>query len=152
MATNGSTEVQIARRPSSLFPRAYFEDLVHVFDERWPFGMLRREATVPPVDMFERNGKVVVKAEMPGIGADKIEVSVSGNELRISGEREEEKEIKDEHYYRSERSVGHIYRSLTLPEGCDTNAIEASYKDGVVDVVVARKPAAATKKVEVKHA
>jgi HSP20 family protein len=152
MATNGSTEVQIARRPPFLFPHRSFEDLMHAFDERWPFGMLRREAAIPPVDMFERNGNVVVKAEMPGIVGDKIDVSVSGNELRISGERAEEKEVKDEHFYRSERSVGHVYRSLTLPEGCDTDAIGASYKDGVVEVVIPRKPAAATKKIDVKRA
>jgi HSP20 family protein len=150
MATDGSTQLQAARRPPFLFPRRGFEDLMQFLDERWPFGMLRHEAA-PAIDMFERNGKVVVKAEMPGIVADKIDVSVSGNELRISGEREEEKEVKDEHYYRSERAVGHIYRSLTLPEGCDTDAIDASYKDGVVEVVVPRKPAAAKKKIEVKH-
>jgi len=95
---------------------------------------------------------VVVKAEMPGIAPDKIEVSVSGNELRISGERTEEKEVKEEHYYRSERSYGKLFRSVALPEGCDTGKISASARDGVVEIVIPRSAAAATRKVEVKSA
>jgi len=155
MATNGGTELQVTRRlpfAPFMYPYRRLEDLFQMLDERWPFPLTRREAALPAIDMFERNGKVIVKAEMPGIPADKIDVSVSGNELRISGEREEEKEVKEEHYYRSERSFGHVFRSLTLPEGCDTDAIEASYRDGVVEVTIPRKAAAATKKIEVKQA
>jgi HSP20 family protein len=89
---------------------------------------------------------------MPGIDADKIEVNVVGDELRISGEREAEKEVKEEHYFRSERSYGHIFRALTLPEGCDVDQIDAKVKDGVLLVEIPKKQSAATKKIEVKIA
>jgi HSP20 family protein len=100
--------------------------------------------------MFERNGNVVVKAEMPGIEADKIEVTISNGELRISGERSEEKEVKEEDYQRSERTYGRIFRSVSLPDGCDGEAVTASSKDGVVEIVIPRKTSSATKKIEVK--
>jgi HSP20 family protein len=155
MATDGKKELTV-RRPA--FPD--LEDIRDLFrfETRWPFvaGFPRAfralEREMAAVDMFERDGKVVVKAEMPGIDPAKIDVEVVGNELRISGEREEEKEVKEEHYYRCERTYGRIHRAVTLPEGCDTEHIEAKSRDGVVEVVVPRKEAAGTRKVEVKQA
>jgi HSP20 family protein len=153
MATNGK-EIT-TRRPA--FPD--LEDLRDMlrFDTRWPFTTFPRafrmlERETPALDMFEKDGKVVVKAEMPGIDPAKVEVEVVGNELRISGEREEEKEVKEEHYYRCERTYGRIHRTVTLPEGCDTEHVEAKVRDGVLEVVVPRKAAAGTHKVEVKPA
>jgi HSP20 family protein len=152
MATNGKTEL-----PAKRAPRAEMLDLRDfmrgAFESRWPFALrspILTEAREPAVDMFERDGKIVVKVEMPGIEPDKVEVTVSDGELRISGERKEEKEVKEEHYYRSERSVGRIFRALTLPEGCDRDNVTATAKDGVVEIVIPKKAAAVGKKVEVK--
>jgi HSP20 family protein len=155
MATDGKKEVT-TRRPA--FPD--LDDLRDLFrfETRWPFGAAfprvfhAIEHEIPAMDVFERDGNVVVKAEMPGIDPAKIEVDVVGNELRISGEREEEKEVKEEQYYRCERTFGRIHRTVTLPEGCDTEHIDAKARDGVLEVVVPRKQAAGTKKVEVKQA
>ena len=152
MPGNGERQLT-ARRP--FLPD--FEDLRDLlrFDTRWPFTipsrLLRAEREMAAVDVFEKDGSIVVKAEMPGIDPDKIDVTVVGNELRISGEREEEKEVKEEQYYRSERTYGHIYRALMLPEGCNTEQIAAKAKDGVLEVVIPKKePAPVGKKVEVK--
>jgi HSP20 family protein len=132
-----------------------FGDLFSLLDARWPFQALRSSIArepVPAVDMFEREGKLVIKAEMPGIAPEKIDVSVSGNELRISGEREEEKEVKGENYYHTERSFGRVYRSVTLPDGYDASQVDAAAKDGVIEISVPKSAAAATKKIEVKRA
>jgi HSP20 family protein len=130
------------------------ETLRDMLDIRWPFGprvaRTIAELQEPAIDMFERNGNLVVKAEMPGIEPEKIEVTVAAGELRISGERSEEKEVKEEDYYRAERRYGRVFRSVTLPEGCDAAAVTATSKDGVVEIVIPRKAAEATKKVEVK--
>ena len=151
MPTNG-TRQPVLRRPRSLLD---FDDLREflALDTRWPFATrtLHEEALVP-VDVFERNGNVVVKAELPGIAPDKVEVTVEGGELRISGEREEEHEVKEEHYYRSERSFGRMYRAVTLPDNCDTEHITASTKDGVIEVTIPKKAAATAHKIEVKKA
>lgn len=136
--------------------RHEFRDMLRdMWDTRWPVSMLRPgwlAAREPSIDMFERDGNVVVKAEMPGIGLNDIDVTIAEGELRISGERKEEHEVKEENYYCSERSYGHIYRSVALPEGCDAESVSATMKDGVLEIVVARKAHAASRKVEVRPA
>lgn len=153
MTTNGKKQVAVRRTPFAALEELR-EGLPSFFDVRWPFrtGRLFEEVTQPAVDMFEREGNVVVKAELPGIPADKIDVTVSDGELRISGERAEEKEVREEHYYRSERTYGRIFRTLALPEGCDTEHADATAKDGIIEIVIPKKPAAVGKKVEVKNA
>lgn len=153
MAGNGKGRVPVRRAPFGDLDE--LRDLLRTgFEMRWPFPLASRlfrgteGAMLAAVDMFEREGKVIVKAEMPGIEPDKIEVTVADGELRISGEREEEKEVKEENVYRSERSYGRIYRSLTLPEGCDVEHVTASAKDGVIEVTIPKRQAAA-KKIEV---
>lgn len=142
------------RRPA--FPD--MEDLRDLFRfDRWPlwpstrsFQMFGEE--MPAIDMFERNGNVIVKAEMPGIDPNKIDVTIVGDELRISGEREEEKEVNEEQYYRSERRYGRIHRSVTLPAGVDTDRVSATAKEGVLEVTIPKQEQAAGKKIEVKSA
>jgi HSP20 family protein len=125
-----------------------------MFDLRWPFGPgVRLSAALkePAIDMFEKKDSVVVRAELPGIEPDKIEVTVADGELRISGERAEEKEVKEENYYHAERAYGRIFRSVALPEGCASDGVTATSKDGVVEIVIPRKAAATPKKIEVKR-
>jgi HSP20 family protein len=133
----------------------FFRDVFGRFDARWPFTPwreVRQAVALPAVDMFERDGSIVVKAEMPGIEADKIEVTVADGELKISGERKEEKEVKEEDVFRSERSYGRIFRSLALPEGCDTDKASATVKDGVLEVSMPKREASVGKKISVKGA
>ena len=151
MPTNG-TRQPVLRRPRSLLDFDDLRDFL-ALDTKWPFSTrtLRDESLVP-VDVFERNGNVVVKAEMPGIAPEKVAVTVEAGELRISGEREEEHEVKEENYYRSERSFGRMYRTIALPDNCDSEHITATTKDGVIEVTIPKKAAAATHKIEVKKA
>ncbi len=152
MKTNGKTELAVRQSP-----RADLDDLRDslrgLFDWR-PFSLRTRrlldEVAKPAIDVFEHDGTLVVKAEMPGVAPDKLDVSVADGELRISGEREEEKEVREENYYRCERTYGRIYRAVPLPDGCDTEHVEASARDGVVEVVIPRKAASLGKKIEVK--
>ncbi|MBI2912956.1 MAG: Hsp20/alpha crystallin family protein [Chloroflexi bacterium] len=106
---------------------------------------------VPDIDVFERDGKMVVRADIPGVKRGDVEVTVQGDMLVIHGRREEEKEIKEEDYYRCERATGELSRGISLPEGVDTESIEAVFEDGVLEVTVP-KPAAApkAKKIEVR--
>lgn len=153
MATNGKTAVAVRRSPFAELPDLQ-EMLRDVFDARWPFsprlGRLDLELKEPAIDMFERKDSVVVKVEVPGIEPDKIDVTVADGELRISGERSEEKEVKEEHYYHAERRYGRVFRSVALPDGCTAEGVTATSKDGDVEIVIPRK-AAATKKIEVKR-
>ncbi len=111
--------------------------------------MWRPEEWLPDADVFEREGQVVVRADLPGVRREEIEVAAEGDMLVIRGRREEEKEVKEEGYYFCERASGEFQRSIGLPEGTDTEAIEATYQDGVLEVTVARPAPPEAKKITI---
>ena len=127
-------------------------------DRRFPMPSMRSlrrgmpEMPVPKVDIFQREGSIVVKAELPGVKKDDVSVEMDGHDLVIQGKREEKSETKDENYYRMERSSGSFYRRIPLPEGVRDDNVDASYTDGVLEVVIPRpqETAPASKKIELK--
>lgn len=90
----------------------------------------------PTTDVFEQNGALVVKAELPGVKKDDISVTVERGVLTIAAQRAEANESKDAHYYVAERFSGSLQRSIALPEGVTTDRITATFKDGVLEVRV----------------
>lgn len=106
-------------------------------------------AWMPAVDVFERDDKFVVKAELPGMKEEDVDVSVIGDTLTIKGEKKTETEVKEEDYYRSERSYGSFYRSIPLPSTVDANKIEASFEDGVLEVTLPKSAEVKPKKIAV---
>jgi HSP20 family protein len=88
----------------------------------------------PSVDVLQKDGKTVVRADLPGVKREDIDISVEGDMLTIKGCREEEKEKKGKDYFVSERASGEFCRTLRLPEGITAEQVEASYKDGVLEV------------------
>jgi len=126
--------------------------------EQWPFGWVtpwsRRALAVrewgPRVDMFDRPDKVVIKAELPGMNKEDIDISVSGNVLTIQGERKAEEEVKDEDYYCCEQHRGAFYRAIQLPSGLETDNIDATYDNGILEITLPKAPEVKPKKIEVK--
>jgi len=104
----------------------------------------------PAIDVFEKGDKLVVKAEVPGMKEEDIHVSVEDNTLNIRSEKKTESEVKNEDYYRCERSYGSFFRSVALPSTVDASKIEADYEDGVLEVTMPKKPEVKPKKVAVK--
>lgn len=92
------------------------------------------DAVMPKVDMYEKDDKIIVKAEAPGINKDDIKISISDGILNIKGELREEDEVKDEDYYYSERSFGSFSRRLRLPAEVDEDKVKASFGDGVLNI------------------
>ena len=88
----------------------------------------------PAVDMFENDDKIVIKAELPGMDKKDISVDLKDQVLTLSGERKYENEVKEENYYRRERSSGKFKRSFHLPADVDPDKIKAEFKDGVLKV------------------
>ena len=115
---------RLARSWESRFPR-FFED----FEEA-------EEELMPPIESFVKNGNLVVRADVPGLEAKDIEVSVLHDVLTIRGERRSEKEVKKEDYLRREVSYGSFERKMSLPEGAQTDKVKASFKNGVVEVTI----------------
>lgn len=104
------------------------------------------------VDIKDNEKNVEVTAELPGVELKDIEVFVEDKSLIIKGEKRSEKEEKDKSFYRMERSYGSFYRELPMPCAIDKEAIEASYKDGVLKVTLAKSGETASngKKIQIK--
>ncbi len=164
MANEKEQSITVQRRKTgelSTWP----EEMERFFDRAMrPFGMWpwrpmvrrhffpvyqRAEEWIPEVDILEKNGNIVIQADLPGMKREDIEVAVEGDMLVIRGHRKEEKEVKEEDYYCSERAVGEFYRSLSLPQGVDADAIQATYQNGVLEVKMPRPATPETKKMKV---
>lgn len=90
----------------------------------------------PSIEVFEREGQLVVRAELPGITKDNVKVDVDDNMLIISGERKQEQERQDKGFYHTERSFGSFYRTIPLPEGANADEATADFRDGVLEVAI----------------
>jgi HSP20 family protein len=102
-------------------------------------GVSLRNLWTPQVEVFERGNNIVVRAELPGLSKDDVDVQVDDDALVIRGERHNDVEEEQEGYYRSERSYGSFYRAIPLPEGIDPNSCDATFKEGVLEVTL-QKP------------
>jgi HSP20 family protein len=89
---------------------------------------------VPPMDLVEVEDHFVLKADLPGLREGDVNIEVQDGTLTISGERKAEHEQREKGWYRIERSFGSFSRSLTLPDGVDPDGIDASFRDGVLEV------------------
>ncbi len=101
-------------------------------------------------DVKETKDAYLFKADVPGIQEKDLEVTITGNRLTVAGKREEEKEEKTDRFYTYERNYGSFSRSFTLPEGADTEHLQASLEKGVLTVNVPKKPEVQPKKIAVK--
>ena len=91
---------------------------------------------VPALETFERDGKFVVQADLPGLGADDVTVEVDDGLLTISGERREERELDDDGVHRTERRYGRFTRAIVLPEGARAEEVQAAFRNGVLEITV----------------
>ena len=136
--------MQLAR----LDPTSLFRDLDRVFETS--FRPYRPEACRPSVDDFDREDHLVIRAELPGIAPDDIDITVESGALVISGLRESDTTEEEGAYHRREIFRGEFRRSLLLPEGLDLDAISAKSKDGVLEIAIPRSPEVLPKKIKVE--
>jgi HSP20 family protein len=120
-------------------PEPFTREIDRVFDAF--FGQTdQARRWVPPVDLVEAEDHFVLKADLPGLGEGDVNIELQDGTLTISGERGAEHEQREKGWYRIERAFGRFSRSLTLPDGVDPDAIEASFSNGVLEVRIP-KPA-----------
>jgi HSP20 family protein len=122
--------------------RRFSEEMDQYFEQLWsgrsesrmaPAG---RELFSPPVEVSERDGQLVVCADLPGLTKDDIHVELTDDALLITGERRSEHEERQGGIFRSERSYGTFRRQIPLPEGVNTDQATATFKDGVLQVTM----------------
>jgi len=180
---NGQSALLAKARPASSPPpahaaspfilmRRFVEDMDRFFED---FGLahgratpplfsrgrelMRREAGLipadwsPRVDVLEREGSLVVRADLPGMAKGDIEVEIEGDLLTIEGVRKEEKEEGREGHYYGECSYGRFYRAIPLPEGADADKATAEFRDGVLEVSIPapRRTGPQARRVEVRE-
>ncbi len=99
-------------------------------------GGLWEETWDPAVDVEERDQEYVVRVELPGVSREDVDITTRGNNLTIRGEKKQKKETRKSDYHRMERLYGSFQRSFTLPEDVKNDKIEASFKEGILEIVV----------------
>jgi HSP20 family protein len=109
-----------------------------------PSGASALRRWVPAMDLVESGDEFVLRADLPGMSEEDIEIELEDGTLTVSGERKADHEHREEGFYRVERSFGAFSRSLTLPKGIDADAVSASFDRGVLEIRIpkpeARKP------------
>ncbi len=133
-----------------------FSDLVQLRDEigRWFEGTektqeKRSAVWAPEVDIKETDKEVTLRADLPGMKLEDIDVSVEENQLIIKGKRKYEKEEKEKDFVRLERSYGSFYRSFNIGVPIKEDKIKASYKDGVLEINVPKAEVKRPKKIQI---
>lgn len=129
------------REMDDLWNRFFGETrLPRIFVQEW----------APSADISETKDNVVVRAELPGLEAKDIDVSISGDILNIKGEKKKEEEKKDEHFYCCERYAGSFQRSFRLPVGVKSDKIDATFKNGILTITLPKAEEAKKKQIEIK--
>ena len=131
-------------RPYS--PMVLFDDLRSDLEQLWekpwlpftfrPFRTEKMTPWMPKMDVFEKDGELIVKADLPGLKKEEVFITLEEGNLILKGERKEETEIKEENFYRAERNYGGFYRRLPLAFKVDPQKIVAKFMDGVLEVHV----------------
>jgi HSP20 family protein len=112
-----------------------------------PWGLT---AWAPPLDVEETDKELHIRAEIPGVKAEELELSIRGDSLLISGEKKESQERQEGGYHYQERRFGSFRREVPLPSAVDPNDVKAEYKDGILTVTLQKSPEALPKKILVK--
>ena len=132
--SNAGLESQVNRMFNELFGRTQESNLT---------------AWAPAVDIFENEHELVVKADLPDVKPEELDIRVENNILTIRGERKFEKKVDEKNYLRVERSYGSFARSFSLANTVNSEAIKADYKDGVLTLTIPKREEAKPKQIKV---
>lgn len=145
-----------AKVPSVLWDaEKWFED---VFRRPFSLGLFHRsrfpemEEVIPSVDIFEDKNDIVVKAELPGIKKEDIDVTLTDDTISIAGEKKKEEEVQKKNYYRWESSYGSFARTFTLPAEVQTDKVKTEFRDGILEIRIPKTEEAIKKETKVKIA
>lgn len=137
-------------RPFERDRLSLMEQMNHMFGDMMdPDRATEMGAWSPSVSVYDKNGAIMVEAELPGVDKKDISVRVDNGVLTLSGERRQEKETKEDDYYRCERSYGVFNRSFSLPTTVEPGKIKADFEDGVLTLTVPKSKTAKGKQVKI---
>ncbi len=128
------------------------EEMDRVFEDffgKAGFPSLREADWLPAVDVLETGEDIVVTMDVPAIDPNELAITIVGDKLTVKGERKRQEELKDEDYYRSERVHGSFLRTIQLPAEVIGEKAGATYKEGVLTIVVPKSPKAVTREIKI---
>ncbi len=139
------------RRPSWMTP--YGEGRGDVwFDRLWPeWPRWEAEELRPSLDFYEKDGKYHLTLDLPGVNKDDISIDINDNVITVSGKKESEKEVEEANYYLKESSYGSFSRSLRLPGEVEEEDVDATFKNGVLKVIMKPKEGGKARKIQIKE-
>src|SRR5215212_7298090 len=132
-------------------PEPFSGDLHRLFNTLFEDSSVAQR-WVPSMDLVEADDHFLLKADLPGLGEDDVNIEIRDNALTISGERKAEHEARERGWYRVERSFGRFSRSLTLPEGVNADAVEAAFDKGVLEVRIPKPEERKPRRVAIRSA
>jgi len=136
--------VSIQDRMNRIFDEA-FRGATRGSEDEWALG----GSWAPAVDIFEQEGNIVLKAELPGVDPKDVDIRIENGTLTLRGERHFDDDVKRDNYHRVERSYGAFARSFSLPNVVEVDKIKAEYRDGVLRVTLPKKEEAKPKQISV---
>lgn len=119
-------------------------------DEDWTLMVPPKFMSVTAVDVYEKDDNLIAEADIVGVKPENVEVTVEDNVLTIQGETKEEQEEEGKRYYKRERRVGRVYRSIRLPKSVDGTKVKAEYDNGKLVITMPIAQEAKQKKVQVE--
>jgi len=115
----------------------------------WP-GTTEAGVIVPNVEIYSRKDEIVVRAEVPGLKKEDIDLTIAEDSLILKGEMKKEEEVKEEAYYTKEISYGSLARTISLPVAVQSEKAKASFKDGVLEIVLPKKEEARPREIKIE--
>lgn len=143
-------ELETMRREMDRIWEEMFPALRRPFEGPWRQLIGEKGVGTPAIDIIDRGKELVVKADMPGVGKEDIDISLRDDTLTITGAVKSEAETKEDNYYHMERRSSSFSRSVGVPFKVDADKIKASLKDGVLTVTLPKTEAAESKKIKVE--
>jgi HSP20 family protein len=149
----GSKQTALSQRSQSLpglitspfsFMRRFGEGMEQLFSDFGVGGLMPRSFNeladwAPQIEMFERENQLVIRADLPGLKKGDVQIELRDDSVVIQGERQDERREERDGFYSTERTYGRFYREIPLPEGADTEEATATFRDGVLEIVIPRE-------------
>ena len=117
-----------------------------MFDDMMPSSA----SFIPALDVYQDKNNVIVETPLSGIDSDKVEISVANDVLTIEGKTEKKSEVDDKKYYRKEIRTGSFHRAVALPVAVSGDKAEATYKDGMLKIIIPKEERAKKKTIKIK--
>lgn len=147
---NPLRELETMRRDMERLFEEFFEPSPR---RRWRWlSKAEAETVSPSIDVYDKKNEIVIKAELPGVEKENIDLTISENSLIIKAESKKDEEIKEEDYYSREIHYGTYSRTITLPAEVDSSKAKATLKNGILEIVLPKKEEAKPKEIKVEVA